>query len=74
MCSAADLWNVLENFSVDILNNLNLVKNMLRGSLNLKFLTTKFKELLAEKHTEKLHEECDKLRDGINCIYGTACI
>jgi len=62
-------WNVLENLSVDILNNLNSVKNMLRDSLNLNFITMKFKELLVEKGREKLHEECDKLCDGINFMY-----
>jgi len=52
ICSAADLWNVSENFSVDILNNLNSV----RESLNLNFITMKSKELLAEKGREKFHE------------------
>jgi len=69
MCSAADLRNVFENFSVDTLKNLNSVKNMLRESLNLNFITIKFKELLAEKGREKLHEECDKLCAGINFMY-----
>jgi len=69
ICSATDHWNVLEYISVNILNNLNSVKNMLSESLNLNFITTKSKELLAEKGREKLHEECDKLCVGINCIY-----
>ena len=46
---------------MDILNNLNSVKNMLRESFYLNFITMKFKELLAEKGREKLHAECDKL-------------
>jgi len=54
---------------VDILNNLNSVKNMLRESVNLNFITMKFKELLAEKGRQKLHDKCDKLCVGINCIY-----
>jgi hypothetical protein len=29
----------------------------------------KFKELLAEKYRERLHEDCDKLYAGINCMY-----
>jgi lipid A disaccharide synthetase len=69
ICSAAAHWNVLEYFSVNILNNLNSIKNMLRESLNLNFITIKSNELLADKGREKLHEECDKLCAGINYIY-----
>jgi hypothetical protein len=43
MSSATDLWNVSEDFSVEILNNLNSVKNMLKECLNLNFIPMKFK-------------------------------
>jgi hypothetical protein len=47
--SAVDLWNVLENFGMEILNTLNSVKNVLKEHLLLNFIPMKFKELLAEK-------------------------
>jgi hypothetical protein len=43
MCSADDLQKVLENFSVEILKNLNCVKNILKEHLLLNSICTKFK-------------------------------
>jgi hypothetical protein len=42
MCSADDLENVLGNISVEVWNNLNFVKNMLKKSLLLNFIPMKF--------------------------------
>jgi hypothetical protein len=44
MSSAADFCNVLENFSVDILNNLNLANNKLK-ECPLNFTPMEFTEL-----------------------------
>jgi hypothetical protein len=57
MGPAINLQYALENFSAEILNNLNIMKSMLTGCLTLNFISTKFKELIAEKH-----------REGFSCI------
>jgi hypothetical protein len=49
MSPAATFHNVLENFSAEILNNLNLMKSKLNECLTQKFISMKFKELLVEK-------------------------
>jgi hypothetical protein len=43
--SAADLWNGLENFSAEILNNEDLVEIMLKDHVHWAFIPMKFKEL-----------------------------
>jgi hypothetical protein len=48
MNSAVDPQNVLENFGVEILNTLNLVKNMLQECVVLNFIPI-FEELFAGK-------------------------
>lgn len=42
MCSADDFQNVLGNISVEVWNNSNFVKNMLKKSLLLNFIPMKF--------------------------------
>jgi hypothetical protein len=37
MNSTADIWNVLENFSMEILNKLNLAKNVLKVSVRISY-------------------------------------
>lgn len=46
MSSAVDLWNVSQLFGADILDDLNLVKNMLKEQLQLIFIHMKFKDTL----------------------------
>jgi hypothetical protein len=48
MRTAVDLWNVSENFSAEIVKNMNVVKKMLK---EVSFHSMKFKELLAEEGT-----------------------
>jgi len=57
MGPAINLQYALENFSAEILNNLNIMKSMLIGCLSKKFISTKIKEIIAEKH-----------RQGLSCI------
>jgi len=57
MGPAINLQYALENFSAEILNNLNFMKSMLTGCLTQNLISMKFKELIAEKH-----------REGLSCI------
>ena len=54
MSLAVDLRNVSENLEAEILNNLKSVKHILKGRLPLNFVSVKFKELLTEKHRDRL--------------------
>lgn len=67
--SAIDLRNVLQNFTVKILNNLKSVKNMLKNMSVWISYPRKLKELLAEKWRDACDEECDKFFAGVNFIY-----
>jgi hypothetical protein len=54
MSPAINIQYAFENFSAEILNNLNFMKSMLTGCLTQNFISTKFKKLTAEKHREGL--------------------
>jgi hypothetical protein len=54
MSPTINLQYAFENFSAEIQNNLNFKKSMLTGCLTQNFISTKFKELIAEKHREGL--------------------
>lgn len=60
MSSVADHRNASGNFGVEILNNLNSVKNMLKEHIIQNFIPINVKQLLAQKHRERLDEECYK--------------
>jgi len=47
MRPVCDLQNVLGNFSVEFMNNLNCVKNMLKDHVLLNFVHMKSKEIYA---------------------------
>jgi hypothetical protein len=54
MGSASDVWNVSEDSSVEILNNLNSVKNVLQERLNMNFVYMISKALLLQNSEERL--------------------
>jgi len=54
---------------MEILNTLNSVKNILKQCIIQNFIPINVIKLLAEKHTEGLHEECDKFCLGRNYMY-----
>jgi hypothetical protein len=43
-----DIWNVSEDSSVEILNNLNSVKNVLQEHLHMSFVFMKLKAILLQ--------------------------
>jgi hypothetical protein len=54
---------------MEILNTLNSVKNILKQCIIQNFIPINVIKLLAEKHTEGLHEECDKFCLERNYMY-----
>ena len=49
MSSAIDLWNIVENFRPEILNNFSWEKQMLKTLIPVNLMPIKFKELLTQK-------------------------
>jgi hypothetical protein len=54
LSSAVYLWNVSENFGIEIMDSVYLVRNRFKECLTQNFIPTKFKELWADRCREGL--------------------